>query len=274
MVIFFGQVNEIMLPIALKVNNSQISPKRVCLIEDDPDIQNLIIRFLEMESFSVKAFASWGEFTLSKEKLDFDVLVLDWMLPGKSGLEILRELRQSENFRLKRLPVLMVTARVEDVDIIRALEAGADDYVTKPFSPSVLVARIQSLFRRLQFSSQENQALENKSTKSLFLGNFKIDQISHRAFLGPRELLLTPSEFGMMVALIENAGSVLTRNQLIERLKGPGVNVVERTIDNYVLSLRKKLGESGHLLETVRGIGYRVLSGEIPEESATQSHGS
>lgn len=242
--------------------------KTLCLLEDDSDIRNLMVRYLEMEGYKVLSpDLSENLFEVFQNKA-FQLLILDWMLPGRTGLEILHELRSHGHVEFSRMPVLMVTARAEDADIVRALEAGADDYITKPFSPSVLMARVQSLLRRARLHEEKHL----HPTEKLEIGAFWLNKKTHRAYVGAQEISLTPSEFGMMVALMENAGCVLTRDQLISRLKGPGVNVVERTIDNYVLSLRKKLGHLGSLLETVRGIGYRVIHPAESSRSGTSPH--
>jgi two-component system alkaline phosphatase synthesis response regulator PhoP len=239
------------------------------VIEDDQDISNLVKRYLEREGFEVRT--EGGTRDWKKVGLDsgLKLLVLDWMLPDQSGLDILKTIRSEKN--LTTTPVLMLTARVDDTDVVRALEAGADDYVPKPFSASVLVARVQALLRRAESHKSRNLesdaggSIKQNLKSNLSLGHLTLDLEAHRALLKGQELMMTPSEFKLLEALIGSIGKVLTRNALIEALKGPGITVVERTIDNHVLSLRKKLGpETGSLIETVRGIGYRV---SFPETS-------
>jgi DNA-binding response OmpR family regulator len=226
------------------------------VIEDDQDISNLVKRYLEREGFEVRTEGGTRDWERVGMDPDIKLLVLDWMLPDQSGLEILKKIRSRTESR--NLPVLMLTARVDDTDVVRALEAGADDYVPKPFSASVLVARVQALLRRSESLKAEVKSQQHLSL--LRLGPLSLDLEGHRIYVNDEEVgAFTASEFKLLEKLVRSAGKVLTRNVLIEALKGPGITVVERTIDNHVLSLRKKLGpEVGSLIETVRGIGYRV----------------
>jgi two-component system phosphate regulon response regulator PhoB len=179
----------------------------------------------------------------------FSLFVLDWMLPGLSGVEIVDRIK-SKN---PGASVLMVTAKTEPQDIVSGLEKGADDYMTKPFNPSVFIARVKALLRRSQV--QAAPATEEGEVSLLGLKiNFKSYEISYNS----EPLHLTPSEFKLVGALVQNQGCVLTREQLIENIQGEGINVVGRTIDTHVFGLRKKLGEWGDRIETIRGVGYRV----------------
>ena len=174
------------------------------------------------------------------------------MLPGASGVELVRVLRD-----LKRMePVLMLTAKAEHADIIEGLEAGADDYVTKPFEASVLVARVRALLRRASRMTETSE--EARQVEVYRLGEVTLNTASYEVHRGASLIQLTPSEFKLLAALIKNQDRVLTRNQLIELVQGDGVAVVDRTVDTHVFGLRKKLGPSGDLIETVRGVGYRV----------------
>jgi two-component system, OmpR family, phosphate regulon response regulator PhoB len=225
-----------------------MSKSRILVVEDENDIRELIVLHLTREGHSVEACAD-GEDGLRKlREEEFDLAVLDWMLPRKSGLEITREIRKLKPH--EQLRILMVTARGANADLILGLESGADDYLIKPFELSVLMARARALLRRME-----------KKGASLELGPLTIDEAAHEARLNGQEISLTPYEFKLLVTLAQNKGRVLTRDKLIEEVQGGGVAVVERAIDTHVFGLRKKLGESADLIETVRGVGYRIAKG-------------
>jgi two-component system phosphate regulon response regulator PhoB len=170
------------------------------------------------------------------------------MLPGTSGLELARRLRQAS----PGAPVLMVTARTEAADIVAGLEAGADDYLTKPFEIPVLLARVRALLRRAQAAPAEAMP------ETLEVGGLRIDLRAHEVRCDGHPVALTHSEFRLLTALMRESGRVLTRQRLIERVQGQGVVVVDRAVDTHVFGLRKKLGACGEVIETVRGVGYRV----------------
>jgi len=217
---------------------------KILLVEDEADIRDLIALHLKREGYSLD-IASTGEDALSYiSKNRYELTILDWMLPGMSGLEICKRLQG-------RIPVLMVTARAEAADIVLGLESGAIDYVTKPFEIPVLLARIRNIIRR-------SQATINQPGTILRLGELSISEELHEAKLGDQKLELTASEFKLLSVLIKNAGRVLARVKLVELIQGENVVVTLRTIDTHVFGLRKKLGESGSLIETIRGVGYRV----------------
>jgi len=180
---------------------------------------------------------------------NYQLFVLDWMLPGLSGVDIVDKVKAKN----PQASVLMVTAKVEPQDIVAGLEKGADDYMTKPFNPSVFIARVKALLRRAQVASPA-ASVEGEYQLAGLRMNFKTYEISYN----DEVLHLTPSEFKLLGALVQNHGCVLTREQLIENIQGEGINVVGRTIDTHVFGLRKKLGEWGDRIETIRGVGYRV----------------
>lgn len=220
---------------------------RVLVVEDESDIRDLIVLHLEREGHEVDSCANGKEALQLLEKRDYHLLVLDWMLPEKSGLEITKEVRK--NKKHKNVGVLMVTAKSSNSDLIIGLESGADDYLMKPFELSVLMARARALLRRT-----------DKPGGPLEMGPLQIDENAHEARLSGELLSLTPYEFKLLVSLAHNNGRVLTRDRLIQEVQGDGVAVVERAIDTHVFGLRKKLGEHGDLIETVRGVGYRIAS--------------
>lgn len=218
---------------------------RVLVVEDENDIRDLIVMHLTREGFQVDATANGADALRKIPGGKYNLLVLDWMLPEKSGLEIVRELRKTAGH--DQVAVLMVTAKGASSDLVLGLEAGADDYLVKPFELSVLMARARALLRRTE-----------RKEAALTLGPLQIDEAAHEAKLHGQAISLTPYEFKLLVTLAQNQGRVLTRDQLIAEVQGGGVAVVERAIDTHVFGLRKKLGEAAELIETVRGVGYRI----------------
>ncbi len=236
---------------------------RILVVEDELDIQDLIVLHLKRDGFQVEAVAD-GEQGLHRLRQDpaFDLLVLDWMLPGMSGLDITKALREAAATR--ETPILMVTARMEATDIVRGLEAGADDYVTKPFEIPVLMARVRALLRRSTQGTVSGQpaSAPQAGTAPIRMGRLVLDPQAYDVKCGGELISLTPSEFKLLLALGQSRGRVLTRDQLIDAVQGSGVTVVDRAIDTHVFGLRKKLGECADVIETVRGVGYRVRGDE------------
>lgn len=218
---------------------------KVLVVEDETDIRDLIVLHLSREGHQVEAVGTGNEALRHLSAASYDLVLLDWMLPEKSGLEILRELRKTQGH--EQVAVLMLTAKGANSDLVMGLESGADDYLVKPFELSVLMARVRALLRRL-----------DRKEAALTLGALQIDEAAHEARLDGKAIALTPYEFKLLVTLAQNQGRVLTRDQLIRDVQGGGVSVVERAIDTHVFGLRKKLGECADLIETVRGVGYRI----------------
>jgi two-component system phosphate regulon response regulator PhoB len=219
---------------------------RILVVEDEADIRQLIQMHLSREGMSVQV-AENGEIGLKLlEESAFDLAVLDWMLPGLSGLDICRKIAGS-------LPVLMVTARADTSDIVLGLEVGADDYITKPFEIPIFLARVRALLRR-----SKSLASGKLTGDWLELEGLRMNVAEHKALLNGEELKLTASEFKLLSSLLESQGKVLSRDRLIRLVQGADVNVTDRTIDTHVFGLRKKLGASADLIETIRGVGYRV----------------
>ena len=222
---------------------------KILLVEDEPDIRSLMQLHLKREGFEVTEAPDGDEALRKIHQGGWSLYVFDWMLPGMSGIDLVRALREAKD----RAPVLMVTAKVEPADIVLGLESGADDYVTKPFEVAVFLARVKALLRR---SGNADQPAP--SSGELRLGELRLKTLSHEVYSGSEQVHLTPSEFKLLEALLKNQDKVLTRNQLIDLVQGEGVSVVDRTVDTHVFGLRKKLGSCGELIETVRGVGYRV----------------
>ncbi|PIU00397.1 MAG: DNA-binding response regulator [Bdellovibrionales bacterium CG10_big_fil_rev_8_21_14_0_10_45_34] len=227
--------------------------KPILLVEDEKDIRELMALHIRRAGFEVDEASDGAEGIKKIDSKDYKLIVVDWMVPLASGLEILRYVR--EKSKSPQTPVLMVTARVTTQDIVFGLESGADDYVTKPFDPTVLVARVRALVRRSP--GKKSQGAINEG-QEISLGELKINPGSHEVFVNGEHVLLTPSEFKLLHALAANQGRVLTRDQLIHLVQGEGVMVVDRAIDTHVFGLRKKLGDWANFVETVRGVGYRI----------------
>ena len=235
-------------PIATATEKT-MNPK-VLVVEDEPDILELISYNLEQAGFEIIA-AEDGEtaLKLAEEELP-SIVALDLMLPGLDGLEVCRLLKQ--NGATREIPVLILTARTEEVDRIVGLELGADDYVVKPFSPRELVLRIKAILRR----SAGRPDPEDEKTV-IQAGPLFIDPVGHRAMLNGTSLDLTATEFKLLVVLAQRRGRVQTREDLLGVVWGYEYGGYSRTVDTHVRRLRAKLGPAGDLVETVRGVGYR-----------------
>ncbi len=220
----------------------------ILVVEDDEDIQELLRYNLIKGGYRPVCVAS-GEEALARLAPPPDLVLLDIMLPGMNGLAVLDSLK--ENPATAAIPVVMLTARGAEEDIVAALEAGADDYVVKPFSPRVLIARLEAVLRRRQAPAKESDpaVIEHHG--------LRLDHHRYQVSFAGRQISLTASEFAILAALMERPGWVRTRQQLLDRAKGEDHPATERLVDVQISNLRKKLGEAGRLIETVRGIGYR-----------------
>lgn len=233
------------------VGNTHEVPATILVVEDEQEIRELMALHLLRQGFKVKECASAEEAQTEFQKQKFNLVVLDWMLPGLSGVDFLSIVKKSAT----TTNVLMVTAKTEPQDIVQGLENGADDYLTKPFDPGVFLARVRALLRRNHtLTAAPAVPAADKLTIDGLSVNFKTYEVK----LNEEPLHLTPSEFKLMSTLIESQGRVLTRDQLIENIQGEGINVTGRTIDTHVFGLRKKLGAWSDNIETIRGVGYRV----------------
>lgn len=232
------------------------TPKRILIVEDETEIRELIALHLRRENYLVDDLSSGDVARSQLAKQDYDMVILDWMLPGLSGLELTRWIRGEE--RLRQVPILFVTAKTEPEHVAAGLDAGADDYLAKPFDTLVLMARVNALMRR-KIWVESDQFTEKKTSANIIqVGDLKLNSDAFEAHLRDEKLDLTKSEFKLLEALMMSQGKVLTRKNLIELIQGDGVNVVGRTVDTHVFGLRKKIKDHSELIETIRGVGYRV----------------
>jgi two-component system alkaline phosphatase synthesis response regulator PhoP len=223
--------------------------KHILIIEDEEDIRELVCYNLKREAFTVTEAKS-GEAGLDSVAKELpDLILLDLMLPGKDGMQICRELKQDKATR--DIPVVMMTAKGEESDIVAGLEMGAEDYIVKPFSPKVLVARVKAVLRRK--SAGKIPAADDVLT----IYDLTINPGRHEVFLNGDLVMLTASEFGVLHFLARRPGWVFTRYQIVDAVHGEDYPVTERSVDVQIVGLRKKLGEAGKYIETVRGVGYR-----------------
>lgn len=218
---------------------------KVMVVEDEGDIRDILKGLLEEEGFQVVTLDNTMTLLEDVKRNQPDLLLLDQMLPGRTGIDALRELRSNEQYA--KLPVIMVTGLSGEDDKVAALDIGADDYVTKPFYPKELAARIKALARRSVVDVKRDK-IEH--------GPLTMDFSAHRVSINGAEVGLTLTEFKILAELLKQVGQVLTREKLRERALG-NLNVTDRTIDVHMASLRKKLGQMGDHIETVRGVGYR-----------------
>jgi two-component system phosphate regulon response regulator PhoB len=220
----------------------------VLIVDDEPDIREVIRFALEGAGFRVfeAGHAEEARRLIGGEAPD--LLLLDWMLPGRSGLELAQQIKQSAKTR--GLPIIMVSARGEEEDRIRGLDTGADDYITKPFSPRELVARVNAVLRR---------ARPEDGADTVEIGGLAIDHISRRVSANGQRIDIAPTEYRLLHFFMTHADRAFSRSQLLDQVWGDQVYVEERTVDVHVRRLRKALEPSGHdgLLQTVRGVGYR-----------------
>ena len=220
----------------------------VLVVEDEPDIRDLIVHHLERDGFRCRTAANGGEALAAVRAAAPDLVILDVMLPGMDGLEVCRRLRADAT--AATLPIIMLTAKSDEVDRVVGLELGADDYVAKPFSPKELVARVRAVLRR---------ARPVEGGRPLAAGGIVLDAARHRVTAAGTPVALTPKEFDLLHALMESAGRVLSREHLLNRVWGYArADAIEsRTVDVHVRRLRAKLGDAGTRISTIKTIGYR-----------------
>jgi two-component system alkaline phosphatase synthesis response regulator PhoP len=226
--------------------------KNILIVEDDEDIQQLVSYNLLKAGFAVEVADSGEQALEYAEAQPPNLIVLDIMLPGMSGLEVCRILRHGE--QTAAIPIIMLTAKGEEADIVAGLDLGADDYITKPFSPKVLVSRVKAVLRR---RPREAAVQKEEDNGLVQIHDLVIDPGRHEVRVSGKVVHLTPTEFGILRLLAEKPGWVFSRQQIIDAVRGYDFLVTQRAIDVQVFSLRKKLGKAGGRVETVRGIGYR-----------------
>ena len=216
----------------------------ILIVEDEPKISHLLRDYLQQAGYETRESLNYDQIQCWVEQEEINLILLDWMLPGMSGLEICQQLRTISN-----VPILMITARVEEVDRLKGLDSGADDYICKPFSPREVVARVKAVLRR---TNHEDHA-------ELIAGQLRLDQTTHQVWVDESEVVLTPNEFGVLRVLLQRPGKVWSRESLLQQVQGYQFNGYDRTIDTHVKNLRKKLATYGleSSIVTVYGIGYR-----------------
>jgi len=220
--------------------------RKIAVIEDDPDLSLLIKYNLEREGFEVKTFPRASDFFNSLQKESYDLVLVDIMLPDFDGYRIAKFMKSRPD--LKDIPLIFITAKSTEEDKLKGFELGADDYITKPFSIKELVARIRAVLRRY----------EGKITSKVYeFRELKIYPEKRRVFLGDEEVYLTPTEFKILLKLVENYGKPISRERLLEEIQEFGKESIERTVDVHIRHIRDKLKDYKYLIKTVRGFGYK-----------------
>ncbi|MEJ2482055.1 MAG: response regulator [Gemmatimonadota bacterium] len=225
-----------------------MSDARLLVVDDEPDILSILVYQLSKEGFRVSTAVNGQSAIATAAEERPALVILDLMLPGIDGYEVLKRLRQNE--ATASIPVILLTARREEEERLRGFEFGADDYVTKPFSPQELVFRVRALLRR-------TYAEPVTPSRRLKVGSVELERDAHRAFSDGVEIDLTPLEYRLLEVFLERRGRVQTRRQLLQAAWQTNAQIETRTVDMHVARLRSKLGRAGDLLETVRGVGYR-----------------
>lgn len=232
--------------------------KQIVVVEDEPDILEVLCYNLEREGLKVfKSLDGAEGLALIKQKIP-DLVLLDLMLPSMDGLEICRQLKA--NPLTQDIPIIMVTAKGEESDVVLGLGIGADDYIPKPFSPRELIARVKAVIRR-GARSQQNSVKDVIEINSPAFGCLEVDNSKHLVMLDKENIKMTASEFRLLFCLASQPGRVFSREQLLNHTLGDNVVVIDRNIDVHIRSIRKKLGDEKPFIETIRGIGYRFLDG-------------
>jgi two-component system, OmpR family, phosphate regulon response regulator PhoB len=224
-------------------------PAAVLVVEDEPDIRNLVVHHLTRDGFRCRTAGSGSEALSSARASPPDLIVLDLMLPELNGIEVCRRLRGDP--ATAAVPIIMLTAKTDEIDRVVGLEMGADDYVAKPFSPKELVARVRAVLRRARPADAD---------RPLSVGGVSLDPARHQVTVGGRPTELTPKEFDLLRALLESAGRVLSREHLLNRVWGyaRADEIESRTVDVHIRRLRAKLGAEERRIATIKGVGYRL----------------
>jgi two-component system phosphate regulon response regulator PhoB len=230
-----------------------MSKEKILVVDDEEDILELVRYNLAREGYMVSCATSGEEALKASLSEPVDLIILDLMLPGIDGLEVARRLR--ENSATRETPIVMLTAKGEEADIVTGLELGADDYVTKPFSPRILIARVKAVIRRRKGTSEAENDVLTVRELSIHTGR------RHVTAKG-RSLDLTYTEFQVLYFLARRPGWVFTRSQIVDAVRGDDYPVTDRSVDVQIVGLRKKLGSLGKYIETVRGVGYRFMESQ------------
>lgn len=229
-------------------SRSLMSKEHILAVDDEEDILELIRYNLEKEGYRVSSAVS-GEDALAQARAKLpDLILLDLMLPGMDGFEVCKMLKNDA--KTTSIPIVMLTAKGEDADIVTGLELGADDYITKPFVPRILIARIRAILRR----RKKSEMIKDSVIK---IQSITVDPTRFEVQVDGESISLTATEFHILHHLVQHPGWVFTRSQIIDSVKGTDYPVTDRSVDVQIVGLRKKLKSAGHLIETVRGIGYR-----------------
>jgi two-component system, OmpR family, response regulator BaeR len=226
-----------------------MTSRHILIVEDEQKIASLLGDYLKEAGFRTSTQSNGDRVIAQIKKDPSDLILLDIMLPGKNGIELCREIRQFSN-----IPIIMITARVEEIDRLLGLELGADDYICKPFSPREVVARVKAIFRRLHAEPQ---------THNLVVGSISLDDKTHQVMIDKQLLNLTPNEFGLLKILMSHPNRVFSRNELISRIQGYDFEGYDRTIDSHIKNLRKKIAErlpGQEIIRTVYGVGYKFIA--------------
>ncbi len=227
----------------------------ILLIEDALDLARVVQRELEAAGYAVRHAGDGAAGLASFAAQPPDLVILDWMLPGLDGLQVLRQMRQAS-----AVPVLMLTARSDETDRVIGLEVGADDYMTKPFGVRELVARVHALLRRIEHVQEILAADRGAASSPVTYGGLCLDPTAYRAHLDGAPLDLTHTEFDLLYLMLRNPGRAFSRSYLLDTVWGENYVAGDRSVDNAILRLRKKLGPLGDAIETVWGVGYRLAS--------------
>lgn len=221
----------------------------IFLVEDDTNIRELVVYTLNSTGFTAKGFSTPSGFWAELKNLKPELILLDIMLPEENGLSILEKLRS--NTETKQIPVIMLTAKGSEIDKVRGFDLGADDYIPKPFGMMELIARVKAVLRRTQSSNTQ-------AADSYTAGNIFVSVSKHKVKVDDDIVELTKKEFDMLCYLLENKNIVLSRDQLLNHIWGYSFDGESRTVDVHVRTLRQKLGSAGNIIETIRGVGYRI----------------
>lgn len=226
-----------------------MTSRHILIVEDEEKIASLLCDYLKEAGFRTSTQNNGDRVIAQVKKDPSDLILLDIMLPGKNGIELCREIRQFSN-----IPIIMITARVEEIDRLLGLALGADDYICKPFSPREVVARVEAIFRRLH---------AEPLTHSLVIGSISLDDKTHQVMIDKQVLNLTPNEFGLLKIMMSRPNRVFSRSELINQVQGYDFEGYDRTIDSHIKNLRKKIDQKlpgQEIISTVYGVGYKFIA--------------